>query len=133
MTEAKVETLYDLEVGATVVVTPRHGGDVRPVLGTVVRVATSYLWVRIEGWRETLRAARSTGRGTTHSTPYQVTKATPEAIEQISRVETIERLHGALVEVAYRLKQARIDALTKNTSTAKLMEIDRVVRELLRP
>lgn len=125
------EALYQLDVGAVVVVTPRHGGDVRPVLGTVNRVSTSYLWVRIDGWRETLRAARSTGRGTTHSTPYQVTQATGEAIERIRRVEVTERLHGALVEVADRLKRDRIDSLVKATTTDDLVGLDRALRALL--
>jgi hypothetical protein len=126
--------LFDhLKLGDTVVVEPVLANTgARQVVGTIGRVATSYLFVRVQGWKDSLRVARASGRGTTQSTQYQISIPTPGRIDEIRRTEAVERLHGALVDVHTRLR-AGIQGIVAGTPTERLVQLDALVRELLAP
>lgn len=123
----------ELALGDSVIVEPALGNHgARAVVGAIDRVTTSYLFVRVPGWKTSLRVARASGRGTTQGTQYQIAQPTPERIDEIRRAEAVERLHGALVDLHARLR-AGVQSIVAGTTTERLVQLDALVRELLAP
>lgn len=122
--------LYDLEVGAAVVVRPRNVRNDRAFRGLVTRVTTSFLFVQVGGAeRDSMRVARSSGRGTWHQHPYDVEPAEPQVLARIDRQEATERLQAALFQVgeAVRTQPEPFAA----TALEELRELERRLRLLV--
>lgn len=124
------ESLHDLEAGAQVLVRDKMDPKAPPRLGTVIRVATSYLWCSVRGLRDNLRVARSSGRGTIHSVTYQVTKADPETLESLRRQEVAQSLRAAVYGLDLVCRQRGTDAALERASIDEMQELDQRLRRL---
>lgn len=85
-----------LTIGELVVLTNKMLTKARPIIGKIDRINAVYVWITVEGWRDKLRVARSTGQGTLHQVTYQAVAARDHEADRVRRDNALVDLRSAL-------------------------------------